>query len=375
MHLYSENVKVYSLSLSGASEMWLSGITVVMLAMEFLDVGMNTVCKAAMTKGMSQYVLVVYSNFLGIFFLLSSILFFYRKRNITPPISWSIICRIIILSVLGCCGQVFTYVGIKCSSPTLASAMIDLTPAFTFILATISRIERLNLRTKSSQAKSIGTLALITGGLIVTLYKGWPITIFPSSNESLINEQLHQHQSNWVAGGLFLAAHSLILAIMYNIQTWLIRDYPSELMTTLLFSIIVTILSAIVCLVAEEDPNVWRITSGIELIAIGYTAAFAVSIRTAVHAWACHKKGPVYTSMFKPLGMVIAVFMGVSFLGDTLHLGSVIGAFVIVLGFYAVIWGKAQEERKDDGEGSCCVGSQTCDTEAPLLTEKQTNDR
>lgn len=50
-------------------------------------------------------------------------------------------------------------------------------------------------------------------------------------------------------------------------------------------------------------------------------AVFAVSLRSIVHTWACHKKGPVYTSMFKPIGMVIAVFMGVSFLGDTLYLG------------------------------------------------------
>lgn len=50
----------------------------VMLTVEFLDVAMNTVNKAAMSKGMSQFVLVVYSNILGVLLLLSSSFIFYR---------------------------------------------------------------------------------------------------------------------------------------------------------------------------------------------------------------------------------------------------------------------------------------------------------
>lgn len=44
-----------------------------------------------------------------------------------------------------CCGQMFNYIGIEYSSPTLASAMIDLTPGFTFLLAVISRFSLLSL--------------------------------------------------------------------------------------------------------------------------------------------------------------------------------------------------------------------------------------
>lgn len=41
----------------------------------------------------------------------------------------------------------------------------------------------------------------------------------------------------------------------------------------------------------------------------------------ACHAWALRLKGPVYVAMFTPLSIVIAVAMGVMFLGDTLHIG------------------------------------------------------
>lgn len=41
----------------------------------------------------------------------------------------------------------------------------------------------------------------------------------------------------------------------------------------------------------------------------------------SVYCWMLHLKGPVYVTSFKPLNVVIAVAMGVMFLGDTLHLG------------------------------------------------------
>lgn len=40
---------------------------------------MNTVNKAAMSKGMSHFILVLYSNMLGVLLLLSSSFMFYRQ--------------------------------------------------------------------------------------------------------------------------------------------------------------------------------------------------------------------------------------------------------------------------------------------------------
>ncbi|CAK9149161.1 unnamed protein product [Ilex paraguariensis] len=49
--------------------------------------------------------------------------------------------------------------------------------------------------------------------------------------------------------------------------------------------------------------------------------------------------------MSKPLAVFIAAVMGITFLGDALYIGSVIGAAIIAVGFYAVTWGKAREEK------------------------------
>ncbi|KAF6168730.1 hypothetical protein GIB67_013112 [Kingdonia uniflora] len=48
---------------------------------------------------------------------------------------------------------------------------------------------------------------------------------------------------------------------------------------------------------------------------------FGSVFRTSIYTWGIHKKGPLYVAMFRPIGIVIAVVMGVSFLGDTLHVG------------------------------------------------------
>lgn len=36
------------------------------------------------------------------------------------------------------------------------------------------------------------------------------------------------------------------------------------------------------------------------------------------------KKGPVFVVMVKPVGMIAAVIMGVTFLGDILHVGKLV---------------------------------------------------
>ncbi|TYJ43489.1 hypothetical protein E1A91_A03G156800v1 [Gossypium mustelinum] len=301
--------------------MWEKSVTAIMVATEFLEVGLNTVNKAAMNKGLSDFVLVFYSNVLGIFMLAPCIIIFYRKRS-PPVLTWSTICKIFLLGVLSYGGQICTYIGIGYGSPTLASAMADLTPAFTFIFSIISGMEKLDLGIKSSQAKSLGTLVSITGAFVVTLYKGLPLTTSPRKY-SFLHQVLGIPHSNWIIGGFFLASHSVIFAIILNVQTWIIRRYPAEMLVTLICSIIVAILSSVVSLMA----------------------AFAVAFRSVVHKWALRKKGPIYVSMFKPLEMVIALAMGIAFLGDKLYLGSLLGAAIIAIGFYAVIWGQAQEEK------------------------------
>ncbi|GAV81016.1 EamA domain-containing protein [Cephalotus follicularis] len=313
-----------------------------MVAVEFLSVGLTTISKDAMSKGMSPFVFVVYSNALGtlIFFLLS-----IRAKR--APIRFPVLCKCFLL---GLCGmtvmQTCVYTGISYSSPTLASAMANLIPAFTFLLAVVFRLEKLELRNRKSQIKIVGTLVSILGALIVTIYKGppagpWPI--HPPTQPSSSN--LLMIKSNWLLGGLFFTT-ACISTSMWNIfQAAVLKEYPSEMTILFLYCFFGTIQCAIVALIAErKNPSAWKQRPHIELVPIISSAIFGTVVSYGLITWCIRKKGPVFVAMFKPIGIAIAVFLGIIFLGDTLYVGSIVGSVVIVVGFYGVIWAQSKEE-------------------------------
>ncbi|XP_047162176.1 WAT1-related protein At5g40210-like [Vigna umbellata] len=344
------------------------GVTAAMIATQFLEVGLNTLIKEANTNGMSNFVFIVYSNFFALFILLPST-FFYHRKTPPPPIPTSILCKMFTISCLSTVVQTLMYTGISYSSPTLCSAMVDLVPAFTFIFALISRMENLNLKQQSCQAKVFGTVVSIAGAFIVTLYKGTPLN-FNSLRNVIFGENgtYLSKQSDWIVGGFLLAIASLCISVLLIVQTSAVKEYPEELVITTICCSMVVILSAIVAVFAEGNPKAWILTSQREFIAVFYSAIFVVSMRSVVCTWGCRKKGAVYVAMFNPLGMVIALGMGVIFLGESLYLGSVIGAAIIGIGFYLVLWAHAEDSNvaKENNENRDLVSSSA----APLLSTK-----
>ncbi|GAB4854798.1 hypothetical protein Ancab_023383 [Ancistrocladus abbreviatus] len=115
------------------------------------------------------------------------------------------------------------------------------------------------------------------------------------------------------------------------------KRVPSRTSSGVLLQPFAATISAVVGFVVELDLNAWRLKPDISLAAVLYSGILGSFLANSIHAWVLHRKGPVYIAMFKPLSIAIAAAMGVMFPGDTLHLGSIIGATVITLGFYAVM--------------------------------------
>lgn len=316
---------------------------IVMVIVESGEVGMISLGKAAMNNGMSNLVYVVYYNSLGTL-LLFPFFIFHSLRSNRPPLTLSLMLKFFLLGLIGICFlQIFAYAGIDYSSPTLATAMGNLIPGFTFFLAVTFRMESLDIRRLNSQAKVLGTIIAISGAFVMTLYKGPLIHMF-SSASNLPHIQLMSPQSNWILGGIFLAI-TCICSSMWNIlQTAIVKAYPDEQTIVFFFCFFGTIQSAIFSLLVERNPEAWALRPDISMIAIVFAAVFGSVFRTTVFTWCLRMKGPVYVSMFKPLGMVIAVILGSIFLGDALYLGSIIGGSTIAVGFYMVMWGQAKEE-------------------------------
>lgn len=275
--------------------------------------------------------------------LLPSSFIFHRSER--PPLTFSILCWFFLLGLLGCCAQIFGYAGIYYSSPTLGTAMLNLIPGLTFILAVAFRMEKLHLRSSSSQAKSLGTIVSIVGAFIVTFYKGPSLLMAPSRSSS--PHQLLLQQSTWVIGGFLLAADCIFASAWLILQASVLKKFPAELFVVFYYCFFVTLQSGIVCLVMERDLSAWSFKPDVILVAVIYSAVFGSAFQLGVSTWCLYRTGPVFVAMFKPLGIVVSVVMGVIFLGDIFYLGSLVGSIVIVTGFYSVMWGKAKEGKVD----------------------------
>ncbi|KAF2308573.1 hypothetical protein GH714_010841 [Hevea brasiliensis] len=120
-----------------ASRIWNLAPFAAMIAVECTDVGVSTISKAALAQGMSKYVSVVYYNALATLILLPYFIFHRKKR---APITLSLLVIFFLLALNGSTGQILFLTAVKLSSPTLSSAMANLIPIFTFLLALITSV-------------------------------------------------------------------------------------------------------------------------------------------------------------------------------------------------------------------------------------------
>ncbi|XP_051121004.1 WAT1-related protein At3g28050-like [Andrographis paniculata] len=338
-----------------------------MVAMECTNVGLNTLFKLATRHGMSRHVFLVYAYGVAAFVLLPSP-FFSRRSPLLPSLNSRILLKIFLLGAVGYSSQIMGYTGIDYASPTLASAMSNLAPAFTFVLAIVFRMERVALSSRSSQAKILGTTVSILGALVMTLYQGPSINAAHSPVVSLHRQSLHSSQTNWMIGSLFLSVEYFLVPVWYILQTQIMKEYPAELTVVFFYTSFVSIIAAVAGVFMEPKSSQWIIKPNVALASMLCSGVLGCCVNNVVHTWALHLRGPVYVAMFKPLSIAIAAAMGVAVLGDTLYLGSIIGATIIAVGFYTVIWGKAKEEF-GEYDARACAGDLESSTakKHPLL--------
>ncbi|XP_037491582.1 WAT1-related protein At5g40240-like [Jatropha curcas] len=280
---------------------------IAMVSVECTNVGVNTLFKAASSKGMSYYVFIVYSHAISTLVLLPVPFIFYRAA----------------------------------AEIKLASSLIEflfLAPYWNYFHGGDERMEKVAMRRSSSQAKIVGTMVSIGGALVVLFYKGPTIlsTISPTNTTSF-RWPLASAMSDWIIGGLLLATQYLLCSLWYIIQAEILKIYPEELIVTFVYTSCVTLLSAPVCFVAESNLDAWLLKPHLALLAILCSGIFVQSYSIVIHSWGLRLKGPLYVAIFKPLSIAIAAFMGVVFLGDALHLGMYVCSSFFIFVFHLYI--------------------------------------
>ncbi|CAA0836433.1 WAT1-related protein [Striga hermonthica] len=307
--------------------------------------GMDIISKAALNEGMSNYVFVVYRHLVAT--IVIAPFAFALDKKIRPKMTVSIFVKIMVMSLLEpVIDQNLYFLGMKYTTATFAAAMANVLPAITFVIACFFRLEKVKITSIRSQAKIIGTLATVAGAMIMTLVSG-PNLGLPWTKQGPAHDQHHQTQvtlQDSIKGAVMIIVGCLSWACFMILQAVTLRTYPAELSLTAWICLLGTVEGAAVALVAENrNPAAWAIKWDTKFLAAAYSGVFCSGIAYYVQGVVMKERGPVFVTAFSPLSMVIVAILSSFILAEQMYLGRVVGAIVIVMGLYFVVWGKKKE--------------------------------
>ncbi|XP_022762929.1 WAT1-related protein At1g25270-like isoform X2 [Durio zibethinus] len=344
-----------------------------MVVVQAIFAGINLMYKLAANDGMSLRIIVAYRFMFATVVMVPLAVILERKS--LRKINRMVLFQAFLCGLLGgSLGQNLYLQSLVFTSATFVTAMINLAPAMTFIFAIFFKMEKLAIGTVAGKAKVLGTLIGISGAMVFTFYKGIDINIW-STNVNL----LHHHQQPGVPTGpsthdtgKFILGAFLGLLSCISFALWLITQakmsiqFPYLYSTTALMCIMGSIQGAVFALCIERDWNQWKLGWNVRLLAVAYAGIMGSALMVFLVSWGVHLRGPLYASIFNPLGLVFVAIMGSLILDEKLHLGSIIGGILIICGVYVVLWGKAKEMKQK----TQLVPTPTADKESDHETEE-----
>ncbi|KAF7837493.1 WAT1-related protein [Senna tora] len=250
--------------------------------------------QASFNHGMSPHVYVTYRNIVAAIVMFPFA--FFLERKIRPKLTLPLFLEIFMLSLFGFGLTLNMYfASLKYTNPTFVTSVTNTIASITFVLAVILRIEVINVKQPRSIAKIVGTLVSLGGAMLMTLYKG--------------------------------AATAL-------------KRYPAQLSLTIWMCFVGAVQSAIFTVVLEHNRSAWTIGLNIDLWSTIYGGVVASGLLVFVQLWCNEKKGPVFVTMFNPLLTILVAILSYFVFGDKLYLGCILGAIIVIIGLYLLLWGQ-----------------------------------
>ncbi|KAI9087198.1 hypothetical protein K1719_030833 [Acacia pycnantha] len=308
----------------------------------------NVLYKLAVNDGMNVKIIIAYRYIFAAVFLAPIALFL--ERNKRPKMTWSILFQASLCGLFGgALSQNFNLESLALISATFVSAMANLTPSITFLMAASLGLERLNLKSAAGQVKIIGVVVALGGAMTLTFFKGTKI------NTGSFHITLMHHRNGHVAsllapspfkalmGALSSLGSSVTYAIWLIIQANMSKSYPCYYSSTALMASTSAIFSSGFAFCLERDLIQWKLGWNVRLLTVAFSGIVVSGIITVIMGWCVGKKGPLYVAAFNPLLVLFVAMVGPFMLEEKLYLGSILGGLLIVCGLYMVLWGKAKE--------------------------------
>ncbi|KAG6421219.1 hypothetical protein SASPL_117769 [Salvia splendens] len=332
---------------------------IVMVMCQCAYAGLILSGRVALLEDFSSRVFVVYRQIVA-FLLIAPFAYFSRRGTTGCGMDWKSFWSIFLLSLIGVTiNQNMYFEGLYLASSTAASALVNLVPAITFVIAYCLGMEKVDLGNVRSWAKIMGTVFCVSGAVVMATVKGPKLL----GMELILGEQ-----DTWFVGCLFLLASACSWSLWLILQVHVTAYYPDHLSLTTWMCLIAAVQSAILTFIIEPGFNTWKLTSHVQLFSC-FVAGVASVVTIFGQAWCIPRRGALFCAMFNPLCTLIVAIFACIFTHEDLYTGSLTGGLAVIIGLYTVLWGKAKDhvEIKNTTNGE--NGSVIDDLEHPLLSE------
>ncbi|KAG4393573.1 hypothetical protein GLYMA_03G117000v4 [Glycine max] len=289
-----------------------------MLFNQSIYAGISLSTRVAFLQGMSPRVFVVYRHAFATI-VIAPIAYFSGRNSGSYYLNLKSFSWIFLTSLIGITlNQNLFFEGLYLASSSVASAMANLVPAVTFIIAACAGMEKVNIRSTRSLAKIIGTVICVSGAVSMALLKG----------PKLLNAEILPSKSimasggdHWLLGCLFLTgcccAWSVWLILMVPAST----SHPDHLSFSAWMCFMATLQSTLVTLLLEPDPHAWKINSLLEFGCTLYSGVIGSAVLLFIQAWCISLRGPLFCAMFNPLFTVIVTILAALLLHEEIYSG------------------------------------------------------
>ncbi|KAL1289022.1 WAT1-related protein At3g30340-like isoform X2 [Arachis ipaensis] len=299
---------------------------VVMVAIDFCFAAVNIILKKVLEEGMNHLVFITYR--LSIATILLAPIGYFRERNSRPRLTFRVLCYIFFSAIVG--------------------------------------LESVKIKCKSGRAKILGTLVCIGGALLLTLYKGKALFNYSSATSiAKTGTSSSSSSGRWTIGVVALILGTLFWSSWYIVQSSISKRFPCQYSSTAMMTFFGAIQAAFISFsIQHHDFSIWVLKGKLPIIAVLFSGMIGSGLCFVGMSWCVKKRGPVFTAAFSPLVQIMAAMIDIPILHEQLHLGSVLGSMLVMMGLYILLWGKSKEIQN-------CVIKLVQDSEQSQQTKEQ----
>ncbi|KAI6702283.1 hypothetical protein NL676_011419 [Syzygium grande] len=286
-----------------------------LIVIQFLYASNSVMLSYLMSLGLNPLTFVYFSSF-ATFLVLSPIAFSFERSMWPKKLSLRLTVQLVLISFSGVTLFQSLFVkGVKLTSPAIATAMLNLAPGLIFVIAWITRLEKVKLLVQQSQNIRHAVLAL-------------------SSNSIL--------------------------------QAVALAEFSAPISMCAIMSLIGASMTAAVQLFEDHKlDNGWPFLSFGKLVAFSFLGGVIGGSCIGFTCWAIKKRGAVLPSMFNPIATICSVIYSAIRLGDTINMPSLASMVLMFTGLYSVLWAKVKEGYQPNEEDCFESGLHA---EKPLLS-------